>query len=497
MTDFPRPIFAIVDVGSKSIRLLVARRLSNEAFEVVDEERYDSRLGQGQAGGALAPDAIDRGLQAMRVISQVAASYSPARIVAVGTEALRRAPNAQEFVERVFAETGITVRILPGDEEAFASFLGVINSNDVRDGMHLDIGGGSLEVMQFQSRELRDAVSVPFGAIYATERFFASDPPTNKEVRALRKALKSELRLDARWPVIHGAGGAVRNLARMVRSRRSYPLRRLHGFVVERRELRRLTRDLLAVPADERRKLSGLGAERVETLPAAAVVVGEVMDLVGAKQLVVSGQGLREGLLWQELRGESAILPDVRRASIAGLASANGVDLIHAEPEVAVAARLFDVTEPIHGLGDFERDLLVSAARLAEIGTHIDYYSRDRHAEYLVHSGDLHGFSHREICLLAATVRWSMSGSPDLSPYARIVEAGDQARVATLAAMLGVARATWRRTPSPVNGFDVSLKKDRLTLHLEARSPVDAEHHALERQLRRLESVLPVRCSIA
>ncbi len=491
-----RPIHAVIDVGSKSVRLLVARELSETAFEVVDEERFDARLGEGQDDGQLTPEAMERGLRAMRAVTQVANSYSPQGLVAVGTEALRRAPNALEFIDDVFDETGVRIRILQAPEEAFASFLGVINSSQLNSGCVVDIGGGSLEVMHVESRRLVESLSVPLGAIYATERFLRSDPPTAKEVRALRKAVRESIDLKISAGAVFGAGGAIRNIARMVRSRRHYPLRRLHGFAVERGELKRLVDDLLARDASERRKLAGLGAERVGTLPAAAVVVDEVMSVVGATELVVSGQGMREGTLWQEIRRERPIVPDVRAASIAGLAAANGVNVVNAEPEVSVGLRLFDATSAIHGYGGFERDLLSSAARLSEIGMHIDYYNRDRHAEYLVHSGDLHGFSHREIVLLASMVRWSMSGSPDLSAYQAAIQADDDDRVAVLGAMLGVARSVWRRTPSPVHDVELAVGKKSLEMVLVAGGPADAEFHAVEKQLHRLQSALKFPMSV-
>lgn len=487
-----RPIHAVIDVGSKSIRLLVARELSSTAFEVVDEERFDARLGEGQSDGRLTPEAMERGLFAMRAVTQVAASYGPGRLVAVGTEALRRAPNAEEFIDLVQEETGVRIRVLPAPEEAYASFLGVVNSSELNTGCVVDIGGGSLEVMHVENRRLAASLSVPLGAIYATERYLKSDPPTAKEVRALRKAVRESIDLDIQSAAVFGSGGAIRNIARMVRSRRQYPLRRLHGFAVERRELKRLVADLLARDYAERRKLSGIGAERVGTLPAAAIVVDEVMSMTGASELIVSGQGMREGTLWQEIRRDMPTVSDVRAASIAGLAAANGVNIVNAEPEVSVGLRLFDATAHLHGYGAFERDLLSSAARLAEIGMHIDYYNRDRHAEYLVHSGDLHGFSHREIVLLASMVRWSMSGSPDLSAYQPAIQDDDTARVTTLGALLGVARSVWRRTPSPVHNVEVVAHKKSIEMVIVAGGPADAEQIAVERQLRRLESTLKV-----
>lgn len=488
---------AIIDVGSNSVRLLVARSLSPLAFEVIDEERFDARLGAGQDGGNLTSDGIDRGLRALRIMAQVAASFSPTVTVAVGTEALRRAPNAHEFIERVREQTGIHVRVLSGYDEAFCGFLGVVNSTALRDGRLLDIGGGSLELMRVAGRRLVDVQSAPLGAIYARERYLKSDPATPREVRSLRKAVRQQLSASDSHPVLFGTGGAVRNLARIARLRRSYPLRRLHGIELSRREVHRLATALTRVSSEERRRLPGVGSNRADMLHAAAIVIDEVMEMTGATSLQVAGQGLREGLVWQELRGEGAILPDVRSASIAGLARANGVDELSAEPVVHAAATLFEATREIHGLDIPELDLLLSAARLAGIGMHVDYYNRDRHAEYLVHSGDLHGFSHREIVLLAALVRWANAGTPDLGPYRAIVDPDDPRRAAVLAALLGTARAIRRRHPSPVLDVSARLNKAGLTVRLHSRADLESELYELERQQRRLEAVLKVPVTFA
>lgn len=481
---------AIIDVGSNSVRLLVARALTSTAFEVVDEERFDARLGAGQSSGSLTPDGMERGLRALQVMAQVAVSHQPASILAVGTEALRRADNAQEFIDRAREATGLNVRVLSGYEEAYCGFLGVVNSTSFRDGYLLDIGGGSLEVMRVSDRMLSHVQSVPLGAIYARERYLSSDPPSGKELRELRKAVRHLLKIADKHPVLFASGGAVRNLARIVRIQRSYPLRRLHGLDIQRRQVHRLAQQLARASTEERRRMAGVGSTRADTLHAAAVVIDEVMDLTGAESLTVAGQGLREGLVWQELREDGALLPDVRAASIGGLARANGVDELTAEPVVHTAATLFEATRRIHGLGAPELDLLLHAARLAGIGMHIDYYNRDRHAEYLVHSGDLHGFSHREIVILAALVRWAGSGTPDLSAYGTIVQPDDGRIAGILASLLGVARAIRRRVPSPVLDVAARVEGAELQVTLVAHDSLEAERYELERHARRLESSL-------
>ncbi len=496
-----RPIYAVVDVGSKSIRLLVARRLTASAFEVVDEERFDARLGEGLVDGEISAESFERGAAAMRIVAQVAAAYEPRALVAVGTEALRTAGNAGAFLARVHAETGIAIRVISAHEEAFASYLGTINATRLADGAIMDIGGGSLEVMRVAGRHLSTIRSVPLGAIYSTERYFKGDPPAPREVRALRKAVRTQMdglaSPDDPIGVLWATGGAVRNVARLVRLRRNYPLRRLHGFSFSQAELKRVIKEMLRLPASERRRIPGLSSARAGTLPAAAVVLDELMSMLGVEEVRVSGQGLREGLVWELMRGQRALLPDVRAASIAGLAAANGVDSASSEPDVRFAAELFDATLPLHGLGHPELEILVSATRLSEIGMHVDYYNRDRHAEYLVHSGDLHGFSHREIVLLAATVRNSAGGTAELEPYKSVLHDRDAELVATLAAILGVTRAVSRRPVSPVIRSSVSLNKRELEIVLQSQDRLDAELHALERPLRRLESALGVSVSVS
>ena len=113
----PGDVIAVIDVGSNSVRLLLVRELSAVAFEVIDEERVDARLGQGQRNGMLTEAAMERGLQAIRVAHEIAAAMEPAAIVVAGTEALRRAPNAQEFIDGVREQTGRTVRVCSTAEE--------------------------------------------------------------------------------------------------------------------------------------------------------------------------------------------------------------------------------------------------------------------------------------------------------------------------------------------------------------------------------------------
>jgi exopolyphosphatase/guanosine-5'-triphosphate,3'-diphosphate pyrophosphatase len=287
---------------------------------------------------------------------------------------------------------------------------------------------------------------------------------------------------------LYAVGGAVRNLARIIRQRRGYPLRRLHGLELSRREVHRVAAGLVSSSPSARRRIPGVSPSRADILPAAAVVIDEVMDVAGASSLRVSGQGLREGLAWQLLRGPEP-LPDVRATSLESLARVNGVDPAVAAARARTALALFEATRPAHRLTDFDRGLLAAAASVADIGLDVDYYNRERHAEYLVHSSDLHGFNHREIALLGALVRCASSGTPDLLPYRDLLQPGDVEAAATLSALLGVATALHRRG-APA---ETALALDEGTLTITLAPGQHAEALAVSRQLKRAEAALGLR----
>jgi exopolyphosphatase/guanosine-5'-triphosphate,3'-diphosphate pyrophosphatase len=485
----PAPL-GVVDVGTNSVRLMVVRPLSDEAFEVVDEERFDVRLGAGGPDRPIDESAQGRLCEALLTSQQIAAAYGIEHLHVAGTEALRRAPNAAAVLARIRTDYAIDVRVLTPMEEAYASFVGVANSNAARDAAIVDLGGGSLEVIRMAGRSFVGAISVPLGSLYATSAYLRGDPPPPKELRALRRAVRRELRDVEPAATAIGVGGSIRNLARL--ARRNEDSRRLHGMVVPAQRLSRLASQLAGMTTEARRRMPGLGAQRADSLHAAAVVTDEALKTIGATSLIVSGQGLREGLIWQAMRGKRPLLDDVRAASIRGLMRSNGVEASRSEPVVEVLRTLVAAVSGQSGLPTAVLEILAPAARLAGIGMHIDYYSRDRHAEYLVRSGDLHGFTHDEVAVLAGLVRYADAGEPSSAPPGPWTSR-DPRRLGAMATLLGLARAVNRRSPSAVNAVDAAIEQGQLVVTLHGAGPLDAERLALQRQGRRVQTQLGLR----
>lgn len=437
---------AIIDLGSNTARLVLLGYEPARGYELLDELRQVVRLSEGMAEaerGIIRADAFERGLQALATFRAFCDAFQIDELRATATSAVRDASNGEAFLAAVRERVGLDLTILSGEEEARYGALAVVNSTVLTDGFVLDIGGGSAQLSQIEGRRVVSGQSWPLGAVRMTERFF-SDPPKKKEVKALVKhvaeALAEAPEAFGSGAPLYGLGGTIRNLAKMQLVRVNHPLDVLHGFVLSEDALAELTKALLERSSAERRALPGLNADRADIIAAGALVALEVLRHSQAGHLTISGQGLREGLFYPYLVPEPPhLVDDVRAFSVRNLERRYYDHPAHNGHVAHLALSLFDQLAGLHGYGDAERELLAAAARLHDIGMAINYFDHHKHGFYLVMSGALPGFTHREQALIALLVRYHRKGTPAAQGLEAVLAEGDTVRVARLAALLRLA----------------------------------------------------------
>ena len=238
--------------------------------------------------------------------------------MAVATAAVRDAGNAQTLLDRIRDESGVEVRVITGEEEARYSFRGAVFGLAVSSGIVFDIGGGSLEVTRFVERKPVDAWSLPLGALLMSDRYLVHDPPAGDEIKALRHHAHDALTEIGVGPLgreesLVGTGGTTRNLARIDRHAHTYPLPRLHGYVLTSRTAADVASRLSERPLARRRVVAGLNPDRADSIVGGAFVVQTLMD-IAASDVTVSGQGLREGVALDAiLDADPSIRADAQR----------------------------------------------------------------------------------------------------------------------------------------------------------------------------------------
>lgn len=452
----PRPDdrpFAVLDVGSNSARMIVFRLREGEHLDVIEDARAPLRLARElREGGELGPDAIDRTVEALRDFRAVADGAGATRMIAVATSAVRDADDGPALLEHAHA-LGIPLEVIDGETEARLGFLGAVHDLPVTSGATLDVGGGSAELTRFRDRLLEASWSFELGSLRLSDRFLLKDPPTDPELRKLRKHVAEELTGGGVAPLgqgeeLVGIGGTVRNLAKIDMRRTEHPLHLLHGYVLTAARLDALIVELAGRSMKRRAQIAGLNPDRADSVVGGALAIREVLRHLKGTRVVVSSRGLREGLAMADADG--AIPPPrfVRAISLATLAARFATwEPKTAERRAGIAARLHEALDP--EARDQTREMLEHAARLLDVGRAIDYYQRFEHAAMIATASDLAGFSHEALATLTGVLRQA-DDDARLGPYARLVPGADRPAVLRAATVLALSDELNRRIPPGV-----------------------------------------------
>lgn len=288
---------AVIDIGTNSTRLLVAGVTGRGEVVPLHSDLKTTRLGQGIGGRMLLPEAVSRTVGAIMDMQSQAREKSASLVVAAATSAVRDAGNRDWFLEEVYRKTGIGVRVLGGQEEAFLSYLGVAAGlgEDPASAVIVDIGGGSTEFTWCRDGRVF-CRSVNAGAVRMTE-----GGHDDREIYEIIRETLEEARQDGPQKLI-GVGGTVTTLAAMDMALEVYDRNLVHGYILSGEAVRRLLEDLVRAGPGGRKRIPGLQPARADIIIAGVRILLEVMKGLGFDRIRVSEADLMYGLALEALK---------------------------------------------------------------------------------------------------------------------------------------------------------------------------------------------------
>jgi exopolyphosphatase/guanosine-5'-triphosphate,3'-diphosphate pyrophosphatase len=492
----PGERLAVIDLGSNSFRLVVFMA-GEEWWRRTDEIYEPVRIGEGMvATGSLGEAPIERALATLEVFSHFARASAllPGSVDAVATSAIRDARNAEDFLARARALSGLPIRVLSREQEARYGYLAAVNSTTLREGCVLDLGGGSLQLVRVVGRLARELGSWRVGTVLMSERFLPPNGPAKrKQLQELREHVTAQL-ASAPWLAdaardggrLVGIGGTVRNLAAAAQRAAGLPSNGVQGMVLAADALDELVERLAALPAQERASVPGIKPARADLILAGALVVQGVLRAGGFDGLETTEAGLREGVFFERLLAahEPPLFEDVRRASVLNLAAQYQVDVEHTRHVAALALGMFDELARL-GLheGDArERELLWAACMLHDIGMSIDYDDHHKHSRYLILNAGLPGFTPVETAIIAQAARYHRKGMPVPGPLAPLFGDGDAERLDRCAVLLRLAEDLERSRDQLVRGTSIAMGENEVELRLIAEGEAAVPRWAAGRE---------------
>jgi exopolyphosphatase/guanosine-5'-triphosphate,3'-diphosphate pyrophosphatase len=469
---------AAIDIGSNSVRLLVAEALRGGTYRILDEEREPTRLGRSVSEkGQLDDESMERTITALRTFKQIAAGYQATSLRTIATCAVREARNGPEFCRRVREQVGLEVEVISGDREARLAFSSVQNAFDLsgKNVIVADIGGGSTEVVFATGNLIESIFSTPLGAVRLTEQFALGEGAVaetfQRDIARMEEEIALCLKKRTTRPLfaphfLVGCGGTFTTLAELMMAAKKEVDIPVAGYKVSHAEVRHLLDRLLKMPLRSRRSMAGMTPDRADIILAGLSIIDALMKRFRVNTLMIHTRGVRDGLVREmidEAVGTTIDDPAHRDAAIERLAAACSGELEHGRTVSLLAGRIFDQLAAPLELVAGDKLLLECAARLQDVGYVINYDQHHKHSYHLIRNSRLPGIRAHDLELIANVARYHRGAHPKrkhenlarLSPE-------DQSRVQRMAAILRLAGGLDRSRSQQVRDVRVKLENERV-----------------------------------
>lgn len=292
-----------IDIGTNTFRLLIAEVNNNSLNELYSDRRI-TRLGEGVSlTGLLKEEAIERGLKALKEFRNIIAVHKVEAVEAVATSAFRVAKNSGNFVKRAKDETGIDLKIISEEEEAWKTFRGMKMGIEVPESsLMVDIGGGSTELILLKNGKASLIRSINLGVVYLADMYMKSDPPLDDEINGMRneasQALASLGPQFSEAKALIGTAGTITTIAAMAKGLTVFEGAMIHNTKISLDSVKDI---FTAISGSARKKRAELypvlDPSRLDIIVPGVMILLEIMMKFGFKEIIVSDNGLREGIL--------------------------------------------------------------------------------------------------------------------------------------------------------------------------------------------------------
>ncbi|WP_370931954.1 exopolyphosphatase [Bartonella sp. DGB1] len=293
---------AVIDIGSNSVRWVVYDNIVRLP-QVLFNEKISCALGSGiELTGLLNQQGVELSYKAFKRFRFLMDKIGVNKIYAFATAAVRDALNGKEFINKAETILKISITILSGEQEAHYAALGIKSGFFQPQGLVADLGGGSLELSYIEKGDIELATSFPLGGLrlhdkangrLSNARDLVKDCLSNSNF--LQKFLSKDFKN------FYAIGGIWRSIAKLHMSAKNYPLKILHGYIINLEEIRRFLQRIAKGDVDHLKGIENIAKNRRYLLAYGAIVLGELLSILRPQKILISSYGIREGCLYQLL----------------------------------------------------------------------------------------------------------------------------------------------------------------------------------------------------
>lgn len=464
----------IIDIGSNSMRLVIIQVRKDGSFKIIDELKESVRLGENTNDtNVLGPTKMEIAIDTLRFFRNLCDALHVKEIVCVATEAVRKAANQDLFVEMVEEQVGLTIGVISGIKEAYYDYFGTVNSLDHSNALIMDIGGSSTELIRIKDRKIENSVSLPFGSITLTQMFHLGTKVKDQDKKALHKFLQDHYSkldwLDGNGPLI-GIGGSFRNIGKVDRILKNYPLDMAHNYPVSSSSLVNIYEMVSELSCEERKEIKGLSKDRADIIPGALGAISVLLGRTGIKDVVISGSGVREGLIYEQILQSKQPVKDVLDFSLQNIMNNYELNQAHARHVWEIFRKLYDQLKEEFRIGYNQYKVLKTAALLHDCGINISYYGHHKHSFYTILNSRVNGLTQKELIMAAWVASLHRKEEAKITaPFRGMLDNEEIRTVQKLGILLRLAESLDRRQNGNIYEIKTEIDKDSVKIKVSAR----------------------------
>jgi exopolyphosphatase/guanosine-5'-triphosphate,3'-diphosphate pyrophosphatase len=455
---------AVIDIGSNSIRMVVYEKTSRYAFHLLHEEKSKVRISENayKHGGILQEAPMQRTFDALSDFISISKSFKTRKTLCVATSALRDAPNQKEFLKRVRDQLKLNIKVISGEKEAYFGAIACANLLPIqKNALSIDIGGGSTEFAFIDNDNVSNTISLKLGTVRLKELYFDSN-----DINGAIKYIDTQLDnlADIEVSTLIGIGGTFRALSSAIMKRENYPLNKIHACEYPIDTFSKYLSKVLDADKSELKNL-GIKNNRFDVIKPGTLILQRVLNKLKLSKIVTSGVGVREGVYLSDLlRNSKHKFPHNYNTSVKYLIDSHIQDRDFSNQLNKLSKKLFDLTKEYLKIDDKYKYELAIAAKLYPIGSSIHFYSKNKHAYYLIQSALEYGFSHKSIMLIATLTKYAKNKLPASSHLFKYKELlPDKETTNSLSYLLSLSIALLSHRPRNID-FDLEFKDGVLSI---------------------------------
>ncbi|MGL5052325.1 MAG: Ppx/GppA phosphatase family protein [Cetobacterium sp.] len=474
-----RKRICVIDIGSNSIRMVIYEMFPNKAFVPIEDIKETIRLGEGiNDKKELKEEKINLALKTIQLFKKVCLRNNVDEIIAFGTAALRIATNGEVLLKKILKTTGIDVIIFKGEDEAYFSFEGAINTLDIKDGVVVDLGGSSLEIVHFKNREALDRISLNFGAVTLSEIVDLKGKLGKKDENILREFIRKNLE-NVDWKdkikglSLIGVGGTVRNIGGIHLYMNNYPLELLHNYKVDIDGVTSIVNSLKDMNFKEKQDIQGLSKARADMFVGAAIAVEEVLKYFELENLIISGYGIREGVLYERLSECGKVIEKPFEDGFKDIVEVLNINHFVKEKQYEIFKKIYSKLAENYNFKLENKKIIKLVTYLYDIGKVMNYVNYPLHSSYMILNLGIKGIEQKELIASSLVVAKGNKKYRDLEKYRDLFKDEEVEELMMLSKILNITNIFYDNLLLQENDFELEISKDEIVFYIKYKEEND------------------------